>query len=365
MRGCDMALPTGQDHKSMSQGSVEPVRIGVIGLGSFGSLHARTLLGIAEAELVAIVDSRSERFDQLDTEFAGISRWDDFERAIEESQAEAWVVASSTASHVAVTERILSRGFSALVEKPLAQSLSSAKSLGSHVHPDSSNLMMGHIVLFNTEFERLVAEVHTRPALTHISCTRHRPAGTPDLYPGENPFHLLMVHDLYSVLALVDRREPIEFSAQVRRRENGIIDLALAQLSWEDGLVASFSASFLTPIGMADDGYDRMEVYGPGWAARIDPNPRPFTVWDDRWHAPLTHEIVAADAEANRVGVNPIVANGIGPERHVARGMLAEELRCFCRVVRGASRVPVGASYEDALTIERWIGKLEQCSGAT
>ena len=41
-----------------------------------------------------------------------------------------------------------------------------------------------------------------------------------------------------------------------------------------------------------------------------------------------------------------------------ATGMLAEELRCFCRVVRGLQPVPVGATYADALQVQAWMEKL-------
>ena len=43
-------------------------------------------------------------------------------------------------------------------------------------------------------------------------------------------------------------------------------------------------------------------------------------------------------------------------------GMLAEELRCFCRVVRGLEPVPVGASYDDALRVQGWIDRLESAA---
>ena len=46
----------------------EPVRIGVIGLGNFGRLHARTLAGLAEANLVAVVARRQESLDMLSKE---------------------------------------------------------------------------------------------------------------------------------------------------------------------------------------------------------------------------------------------------------------------------------------------------------
>jgi hypothetical protein len=65
-------------------------------------------------------------------------------------------------------------------------------------------------------------------------------------------------------------------------------------------------------------------------------------VWDERASWPLALEI-RTDAAA-------------------ATGMMAEELRCFCRVVRGLQGVPVGASYADAIQVQRWMDRLEACA---
>jgi predicted dehydrogenase len=316
----------------------DPVRVGVVGLGGFGRLHALTLSGLAEARLVAVVARRQASLDALREELPDVPGWLDLGTAATESGAEAWIVATSTSAHVPLTSLLLRRGSSVLVEKPLASSVAEAESLAPLVAPDSSNLMMGHIVLFNSELRQLLREIRSRPSPSFISCVRHRPAWTRAMYPGEDPFHLTMVHDLYSVLALVERREPARFSAQAGCARDGGYDLALAQLGWPDGLVASFTASFLTPEGLPPDGYDRMEVFGSGWGARIDGNPRPLTLWDDRARAPLTLEISTDPARPS--------------------GMLAEELRCFCRVVRKQVPVPVGAAYGDALQVERWVDTL-------
>jgi len=61
-------------------------------------------------------------------------------------------------------------------------------------------------------------------------------------------------------------------------------------------------------------------------------------VWDDKALWPMALEI-RADLS--------------GPT-----GMMAEELRCFCRVVRGVEPVPVGASFFDALQVQRWMDRL-------
>lgn len=198
---------------------------------------------------------------------------------------------------------------------------------------------MGHIVLFNSEFQQLLDEVRQRGRISYVDCVRHRPASIVKQFPGENPLHAVMIHDLYATQVLLDRAEPEFFSACYHRTNAGEIDLALAQLRWTNGPVASFAASYLTPAGMPPRGYDRTEVFGDGWSARINPNPRPIEVWDSQARWPLALEI--------RTG-----AEG-------ASGMMAEELRCFCRVVRGRQSVPVGATFADALQVQRWMDTLD------
>ena len=198
--------------------------------------------------------------------------------------------------------------------------------------------MLGHIVLFNSEFQELRDEAARRGSIALIDCVRHRPASIVQQFPGENPLVATMVHDLYMVQALTGRVEPTGFSAQYHRTPAGAIDAALAQLTWQGGAVASLTASYLTPAGMPPRGFDRMEIFGEGWAARISPNPRPLEVWDSQASWPLALEI-----RAGRTG---------------ATGMMAEELRCFCRVVRKQEPVPAGATYHEALQVQAWLERL-------
>jgi predicted dehydrogenase len=161
--------------------------------------------------------------------------------------------------------------------------------------------------------------------------------------PDSSPFNLVMVHDLYCVQMLVGRAEPTSLSAQLRRTREGVADLGLAQLQWGDHTIATLAGSYMTPDGMGLHGFDRLEVFGDEWIARLSPNPRPFELWDDSARYPMNLEIQ----------LDPIRPTG----------MLAEELRTFCRAVRGVEPVPVGATYEDALQVQRWIHELEVASG--
>lgn len=320
----------------MSPAQLSPLKVGVIGLGRFGRLHALTLAGLAEAELVALVARRQHSLDVLAKELPGVRGWTSLSQALDESDAEAWVIACSTTSHVPVAREVLERGKMVLLEKPIADDMSEARSLAPLVRPDSANLMMGHIVLFNSEFRELCSVADKRGPISYIDCVRHRPASIVRDFPGENPLHAVMVHDLYAALVLIKRAEPDYFNLQYHRTGDGNIDLALARIGWGSGAVASFAASYLTPVGMPPRGFDRTEVFGEGWSARISPNPRPIEVWDSQAAWPLPLEI----------RTDPV------------SGMLAEELRCFARAARGIQPVPVGATFHDAIRIQEWMERL-------
>lgn len=319
------------------------LRIGVIGLGAFGRLHAQTLVGLAEADLCALVARRQESIDALRDDCPDAKGFTDLDQAIAESGADAWVVASSTHTHVEMTRKLLDAGKIVLLEKPISEDLAEAESLAPHVADDSSNLMIGHILLFNSELLALLDEVKTRGPLQYIHCFRHRGVGHMAQFAGESPFHLTMVHDLYCVQALMGGAEPVAFTAQQHVHKSGNPDLALAQLKFPDGAIAAFSACFMVPEGGGEQGFDRMEVYGDGWMARLLPNPRPIKLWDNqKQQHPMDLEIRA----------------GLG----APTGMLAEQLRCFCRVARGKQTVPAGATYHDAMQVQRWLDKLTACA---
>lgn len=314
------------------------VKVGVVGLGRFGRLHALTAAGLAECKLVALVARRQTAIDALAGELPNVPSWTNLEDALSESDAEAWIVACSTAQHVAVTQTLLAAGKTVLLEKPISDSLEEARSLKPLVHADSANLMLGHIVLFNSEFQQLRQEVSRRGTISYFDFVRHRPASIVTSFPGENPLYAAMVHDLYMAQALLNRVEPVSFSARYHRTLGGEIDVATAQLAWPNGTLGSFTASYLTPPGMPPRGFDRAEVFGPDWCARISPNPRPLELWDEQARWPLALEIRTGE---------------LGPT-----GMLAEEQRCFYRVVRRQQEVPVGATYADGLQVQDWMDRL-------
>lgn len=320
------------------------VKIGVIGLGNFGRLHALTLAGLAEAELVALVDQNEAALAAMSRDLPGVRTWTDLAGALPEAGAEAWIIATRTESHIRLAQQILAAGGYVLIEKPLAENVAAAQMLEPLVAADSNKVMLGHILLFAAEFRQLLTEIERRGPLVYFHSVRHRPINTWDFYR-ESPFRLLMIHDLYLAFALTNGADPIRAAGRLQPRPGGGFDVARADLEWENGTWGSFTASYLTPPGMSTDGFDRLEVFGRGWAAQLRLNPQPLEIWADKAEWPLSLNVYA----------DPIAPSG----------WLAEELRHFCRVVRGQADIPPGARYHDALQIQSWLERLETSANET
>lgn len=316
------------------------VPIGVIGLGDWGGLHARTLAGLAEAELVALVDRSPAARDAAAKGFPGVRFFDDPAEAVKHSGARAWVVATRTDSHVPITAGLLRAGHHVLLEKPIAPDAATARTLAPLVAPDSANLLLGHVLLFSPEVRQVQDQIKRRGPVRYFHAFRHRGIQHSTLYPEETPLRFTMIHDLYVAMMMTGGEEPSRFWARLQPcpgTQGKGYDLALAQIEWPSGAWGSFTASFLTPPGMARDGFDRLDAFGQGWALQMRMNPQPIEVYDDRAHWPISY-IFSTDPPA---------------------GMLAEELRWFCKVARGEATPPIGARFEDALRLQGWLDKLE------
>ena len=71
------------------------------------------------------------------------------------------MVASPSSTHIDVAEEALSTGSSVLIEKPLSPSLTEAARLQTLVEAAAESatvVMMGHVLLFNSEYEQLRLE---------------------------------------------------------------------------------------------------------------------------------------------------------------------------------------------------------------
>ena len=318
------------------------LRIGIIGFGGMGTMHAEQIGYLENAVVAVIIEPAPLNRKKAEDFFVGqdVAFYDDVESALQHVKVDGWIVTSSTSTHIEITKLLLENGYTVLLEKPIASSLVEAEKLQALVKSDSSNLMMGHILLWNKEFQAMKSEATKLGKIAAINCSRQRSANHRTRYPGESPFAFIMVHDLYTVHSLVQAQEPTRFSAQQRIHDQGGVDLAQAQLGWSDNTHASLTANYLIPDDIPGDGnIDELTVAGESWHARL------------LYESGVIH--IASKGQVHQVNVDPPMRIGA---TNFFDDALRSELEHFLLLIRGIETVPVGARYQDACQIQGWIG---------
>lgn len=310
------------------------VRIAVLGAGQFGTLHAKTLAGLPEAQLVAIGDAVPDRAKALAGELGVKKIFTDLPEFLQAGLVDGLVIATRTQTHVQLAQVALDAGISVLIEKPVGSTGAEVARLLQH--PAASRAMAGHICLFHSLVGPLLQRVQ-REGFRTAHLVRHRPSWMCERFPEEHPIRMTMVHDLYVLAQMVCGEEPVSFEARQACNGKGQIDCSWATLRWRDGRAATLESHWLVPPGGPPDGWDRTEVFGGHYHTVVDTNPAPL-VWTEQnaqWPQAL---------EIGEIAGRPV-------------GMLAEELRSFIALCRDHA-APAGCRVEDALQLQQWMETL-------
>src|SRR5688500_19038317 len=103
-----------------SPGSGRMVRVGVIGAGKMGLSHLAILRAHPDVEIVGFCDSLGYLLDVLE-KYTGVRKFTDAARLFDE-RPDAVLIATPSASHVALVGEALGRGIHVFCEKPLTLS---------------------------------------------------------------------------------------------------------------------------------------------------------------------------------------------------------------------------------------------------
>ncbi len=217
------------------------IRVGVIGVGYMGRLHAEKLAALAlddeGLEFVGVADVRPERArgvaNRLET-----SAWPDHRPVFE--QADAVVVAVPTVSHFDIVRDALHAGVDVLVEKPIAATLDEAEQLLALARAGERILQVGHLEWFNGAMS--VIREHIRaPRFIEV----HRLGPFPDRATDIDVVRDVMIHDL-DILQQTLGEAPAEIDAVGVPILSPEVDIANARLRFPGGCVANLTASRVT-----------------------------------------------------------------------------------------------------------------------
>jgi len=210
------------------------MRLGVVGVGHLGLLHAKLLSSLEGVRLTALYDVLPEKAAAAAAQY-GTTAVDSLEKLLD--QVDGVTIATSTSEHFSVASRALVRGVHVFLEKPIAQSIDEADKLCRLANDRNLVLQVGHIERFNPAI--LALEPYKLDPLFVEShrLAQFNPRGTDVAVVLD-----LMIHDIDLILSFV--RSPVrKIEANGLAVVSDSVDIANARIQFESGCVANVTAS--------------------------------------------------------------------------------------------------------------------------
>lgn len=254
----------------------ERLRVGVIGAGRIGSLHARHLATrIPRATVVALADIREAAARRCGAELGIAEVYDDPAPVLAHPEIDAVLICSSTDTHAALIEAAAAAGKHIFCEKPIDLDLARVDRVLAAVQAAGVKLMVGFNRRFDHNFRRVrelvAAGAVGEPQILHIISRDPGPPPLDYVTVSGGLFLDMTIHDFDMARYLMgsDVTELyVEADVMVDPAigEAGDLDTAVITLRFESGAIGTIDNS-----RRAVYGYDqRAEVFGSGGAVRTE-----------------------------------------------------------------------------------------------
>ena len=224
-------------------------RVGVVGVGYLGQIHAKIYHQMENVELVILADTNLESVSKI-AKLYNCAATDNYLDLIDIVDAVSIVVPTSL--HFDVAQPFLEAGIATLLEKPIAATVDEASKLVDLAAQNDAPFLIGHLERYNPALRAVVEKV-ADPKYIEV----HRLGTFVERATDVDVITDLMIHDLDLVLSLIDE-EVEDVQAIGASVITDHVDLANVRLSFPGGAVANITAS-----RVSNKRFRRFRVFGP------------------------------------------------------------------------------------------------------
>src|SRR5215204_911499 len=240
------------------------MKIGLLGAGRIGALHAGVLARDPGVDEILVGDADPQRAEKVAQELGGEAGRIE---AVLDSGLDAVVIATSTPAHAPLIRAAVEAGIPAFCEKPIALGYEETVEIAQEVEAFDATLQIGFQRRFDAGYAeaRRLIETGALGTIYSLRLATHDPDPPPEEYIPDSGgiFRDLHIHD-FDILRWLTGGEVEEVYATGSVRnfdffaEHGDVDTSAALLRMQDGVVAVLTGSRHDPLG-----YDvRAEVFG-------------------------------------------------------------------------------------------------------
>jgi predicted dehydrogenase len=248
------------------------LKVGVIGLGFFGSRHARVYQDHPAADLIGVADLDPARVAET-VGVTGANGFADYGELLALPELQAVSICLPDRLHEDAAIAAAQAGKAILLEKPLAHTAEAARRIVAAVERSGVGLMVGHILRFDARYvqvfhaatpQNLGQPIHLRAKRNGIRSVARR------LGASSSILFYMGVHDV-DAMQWIGRSKITKVYAQKREvLGTGNEDALYAVLNFENGAIGSLDYSWAWPDGLMNGFRSAFEVIGTRSAAALD-----------------------------------------------------------------------------------------------
>ncbi len=258
--------------------TTKTVRIGVIGAGRIGKIHAENLATrVPGAAVVAIADVNLQAAQELAEKLHVEQAYDDYKRIMQDKSIDAVAICSSTSTHADLMIEAAQAGKHIFCEKPIDHTFEKIDAAIAAVEKAGVKCQIGFNRRFDPNFKKVRELVQNDKIgdLHILRITSRDPAPPPAEYArvSGGMFLDMTIHD-FDMARYLSGSEVVEVYAAAGVMvdpaigEAGDIDTAVITLKFANGAIGTIDNS-----RKAVYGYDqRVEVFGSGGMAAVANN---------------------------------------------------------------------------------------------
>jgi len=267
----------------------ESLRGGVIGAGVFGGYHARQYARLPGVVLSGVFDPHPDRAAAVAVPLSGRA-FNTLDAFLEE--VDVVTVASPASFHAEQALAALAAGKPVYIEKPIATSVAAGEQVRALAAAKGLVVACGHQERVQSRAMGLL-DIPEQPL--RLEAVRHGPPS--DRSRDVSAILDLMVHDIDLALA-ISAAEPVTAEGEGRSSDDGVWDIARAEVSFDDGFTALFDVS-----RQAATRHRTMRIVYPSGEVNVDfvartlSNTTPFALNPDYADTPAGQDPLGASVE--------------------------------------------------------------------
>ncbi len=219
-------------------------RICVVGGGSWGKNHIRTLNSIGALE--GIVEISKDVVNELLIKYPNIKIYSKLEDAINDD-FDGFTIATPAETHFSIAKKIITSGRHLLIEKPMVLNVNEAEELVLLAKQKKVNLMVGHVLLFHPAIQK-IKQIIDDGVIGELQYIYSNRLNLGKVRSEENVFWSFAPHDIAIFQYLTESFPENIYAYGSVLLQRGIYDSTMTHLEYKSGVNAHIFVSWMHPF---------------------------------------------------------------------------------------------------------------------